>query len=191
MGKKLLIVVEGHTDKDFIELYAKHLGLELGEKDVQPTGGKDNIQSKAEWIKPALNKGKRVLIIFDADDDCEKSREHIKEQLNELGVDSKKCEIFLMPNDSDFGTLESLLEEIATKKCILKCFDNYVSCIKKVKNENIRTPTKKSKVFAYLSSFGFKNGIKNFQLNDDMFNLKHPYLDKLKNFLKAHDENVS
>lgn len=198
MDKKLFIVVEGNTDKDFIELYAKHLGLELTEKDIQTTdkgkgGGKDNLSNVVE-LKAAIG-NKRVLIIFDADDNYKKSSENIEKQLDKLGVDKAKCEIFLMPNNKESGNLETLLEKIVKEKCILKCFDKYVSCIENVmqKNKNIKTPAKKSKVFAYLSSFGLKNGIekKDFKLNDDMLDLTSPYLNELKNFLKAHDENVS
>lgn len=197
MGKKLFIVVEGHTDKDFIKLYAKHLGLELDEKDVQITGkegkegGKYNL-SNVEGLKQAIV-DKRVLIIFDADNNYKKSLHDIYIQLDKLGVDKAKYEIFLMPNNKDTGNLEILLEKIAKEKCILKCFDRYVSCIENVmqKNKNIKTPAKKSKVFAYLSSFGFKNGIEKFQLNEDIFDLNHSDLTSLKNFLKAHDENVS
>lgn len=187
-GKELFIVVEGNTDKDFIELYAKHLGLKLGKKDIQPTDGKDNLRN-IEWLKPVIG-NKRVLIIFDADDDYEKSLNDIYIQLDKLGVDKAKCEIFLMPNNKDSGNLETLLEKIAKEKCILECFDNYLTCIENVMqtNKNIKTPAKKSKAFAYLSSFGFKNGIEkeNFQLNDDMFDLNHHDLIKLKNFLEAY-----
>ena len=184
----MLIVVEGGfgsmTDKDFIELYCKYLGITP--KKICQANGKDNVKSAEAEIHKALNMGERVLIIFDADDDIQKSLKNIQTQLVSLNSSWKnQCEIFLMPNNKDAGNLETLLENTAKEKCILKCFDNYIECIAKLidKNSAIRLPNKKAKVFAYLSSFGFKNGDKNFKLDDSILDLQSPYLDNLKDFL--------
>lgn len=182
----MLIIVEGHTDKDFIELYCRYLEVEIEPKQICQTDGKDNIKSVKEKIHKALNMGKRVLIIFDADDDMQKSLKNIQTQLVSLNSSWKnQCEIFLTPNNKNAGNLETLLEHIAKEKCILKCFDNYTSCIAGLqsKNPNIKLPAKKSKVFAYLSSFGFKNGDKTFKMDDSILDLQSPYLDNLKDFL--------
>lgn len=184
----MLIVVEGGfgsmTDKDFIELYCKYLGITP--KKICQANGKDNVKSAEAEIHKALNMGERVLIIFDADDDIQKSLKNIQNQLVSLNSSWKnRCEIFLMPNNKDAGNLETLLENTAKEKCILKCFDNYIECIAKLsdKNSAIRLPNKKVKVFAYLSSFGFKNGDKNFKMDDNILDLQSPYLDNLKDFL--------
>lgn len=184
----MLIIVEGHTDKDFIELYCKYLEVEIKSEQICQTDGKDNIKNVKEKIHKALNMGERVLIIFDADDDIQKSLKNIQTQLVSLNSSWKnQCEIFLMPNNKDAGNLETLLENIAKEKCILKCFDNYIECIAKLRDKKsaIRLPAKKSKVFAYLSSFGFKNGDKNFKLDDSILDLQSPYLDNLKDFFKG------
>ena len=188
----MLIIVEGHTDKDFIELYCRYLEVEIEPKQICQTDGKDNIKSVKEKIHKALNMGKRVLIIFDADDDMQKSLKNIQTQLVSLNSSWKnQCEIFLTPNNKNAGNLETLLENTAKEKCILKCFDNYIECIAKLRDKNsaIRLPNKKAKVFAYLSSFGFKNGSekekKEFKLNENILDLQSPYLDNLKGFLKG------
>lgn len=188
----MLIIVEGHTDKDFIELYCKYLEVEIKSEQICQTDGKDNIKNVKEKIHKALKVGERVLIIFDADEDVQKSLKNIQSQLNLLDYSwGNRCEIFLMPNNKDAGNLETLLEHIAKEKCILKCFDNYTSCIVGLqsKNPNIKLPNKKAKVFAYLSSFGFKNGDKNFKMDDNILNLQSPYLDNLKDFLTKGIEN--
>lgn len=186
----MLIVVEGGfgsmTDKDFVELYCKYLGITP--KKICQADGKYNVKSAEVEIHKALNMGERVLIIFDADDDIQKSLKNIHAQLDLLDSSWKnQCEIFLMPNNKDAGNLETLLENIAKEKCILKCFDNYIECIAKLRDKKsaIRLPAKKSKVFAYLSSFGFKNGDKNFKLDDSILDLQSPYLDNLKDFFKG------
>ncbi len=90
-----------------------------------------------------------------------------------------------MPNNKDSGNLETLLENVAREKCILKCFDNYKECMQKLKdnNQNICLPATKSKTYAYFHSFGFKNGIKDFKINGDMIDCESEYLQPLKNFL--------
>ena len=184
----MLIIVEGHTDKDFIELYCKYLESEIKSVQICQTDGKDNIKNVKEKIHKALNMGERVLIIFDADDDIQKSLKNIHAQLDLLDYSWKnRCEIFLMPNNKDAGNLEALLENTAKEKCILKCFDNYIKCIIELQSKNsvIQLPAKKTKVFAYLNSFGFKNGNEKFKLNENILDLQSPYLDNLKDFFKG------
>ncbi|WP_221887117.1 DUF3226 domain-containing protein [Campylobacter troglodytis] len=206
---KMLIIVEGDTDKHFIESYCNYLSLKC---EVFTSKGKDKsqknenngIQRVRQYIEKALTKGERILIIFDADDDKEKSLKNIHNQLDLLETSLKKqcessldtilkeqCEIFLIPNNQDKGNLETLLENIAKEKCILKCFDDYNKCITRLQNQNskIKLPEKKSKVFAYLSSFDIKID-ENFQLNEDIWDLQNPYLDNLKNFLMQTTKNA-
>lgn len=193
----MLIIVEGHTDKDFIELYCKYLEVEIKSEQICCTGGnkyskkdneQDSIKNVKEKIHKALSMDERILVILDADDDIQESLENIHAQLDLLDTRLKgHCEIFLIPNNKDTGNLETLLEHIAKEKCILKCFDNYSSCIAGLqsKNSNIKLPAKKSKVFAYLSSFGFKNGNKKFKLDNNILDLQDSYLDNLKDFIEG------
>ena len=194
----MLIIVEGYTDQDFIELYFDFLvsnnkslsNIKLTDKNFAKTEGKDNLSSAEPRIDKALCKGERVLIIFDTNDDKQKSLDNIHNQLDLLNPSWKKqCEIFLIPNNQDKGNLETLLENIAKEKCILKCFDDYIKCITRLQNQNskIKLPEKKSKVFAYLSSFDIKID-ENFQLNEDIWDLQNPYLNNLKNFLIQEDK---
>lgn len=149
----MLIVVEGHTDKDFIELYCKHLKVKIETEQIYCIGGnkyskKDNIKNVNKKLHKTLHIGERILILIDADDDIQESLENIHTQLDLLDTKLKGyCEIFLMPNNKDTGNLETLLENIAKEKCILKCFDNYIRCIVELrnKNPNIKLPAKKSK----------------------------------------------
>ena len=191
----MLIVVEGHTDKDFVKLYFDFLAsnVKLTDEHFVATGGKDNLSNVEPRINKILEQDERVLIIFDADNNKEQSLKNIHKQLDLMNPAWKnKCEVFLIPNNQDNGNLETLLEHIAKEQCILKCFDNYAKCITSLQNKNskIKLPAKKSKVFAYLSSFGFKNGDKNFQLNQNILDLQNPYLDNLKNFLIKGAKNV-
>lgn len=182
-----LIIVEGKTDKEFIELYIEFLGL--GKFDINSSDGKDNLKK----VKKIISHKKDLKIIFDAGDDIEQAKKDIQERLKKIAEENDidensllQAKIFLFPNNKDNGDLEKLLENIAREKCILECFEQYKKCIEKLqeKNKNIKLPAKKSKVFAYLESFGFKNDDENFKFNEDIFDLNSEYLEPLKNFLK-------
>ena len=192
----MLIIVEGICDRFLLDAYIKY--LKINKFTIFETEGKDKLKNKLnekektdknkeenlrKRIDKALDEDEAIKIIFDADKSIEDSLQNIKGQLgNELFL---KCKVFLMPNNKDNGNLETLLENIAREKCILKCFDNYKRCIQKIKdkNQNIYLPAKKSKVFAYLESFGFKNGVNNFKINESIIDFENEYLQPLKDFL--------
>ncbi|MDA0063682.1 hypothetical protein OFS07_00440 [Brachyspira hyodysenteriae] len=175
------ILVEGYTDKYFIELYLKYLNI--SKCKVEQVAGKDNLfKYKIEIQRSNDN----YFIIFDADDNLDKSKNNI---INQLEVDESFFDkIFLFPNNKDTGNLETLIEKIAIHKEVLQCYENYESCIDYLINNKIpdlKHPSKNQKVFAYMSGFGFKNPIdaKSFDLTlyVDFDNI---YLNDLKKFLE-------
>lgn len=179
----MTIFVEGLNDEQFLKDYLNY--LQINDFKITQVGGNTKLKYNKDIkkYKDDIEEVENVKIIFDADNDLEEARKNIKEQLgNEL---FNKCEIFLIPNNKDKGNLETLIEDIAKEKCILKCFDGYVECLIKLqeKNPNIQKPIKKSKVYAYNHSFGFKNGSKNYKIDNKYFNLESEYLNPLKEFL--------
>lgn len=184
---KTLVIVEGKTDSDFLKLYFKYLEIK-DRQTFEVANGNFNLKSISPSIVKAIKKGEKIKIIFDADDDWDKSKRRIDEQIQKIAQEEKvqiDYDLFLFPNNRDKGNLETLIECIAQEKRILGCFDSYRVCIQSLQadNQGIRLPTPKSKVFAYLSSFGFKNGDNNFHLNERLFDLDSASLDPLKTFL--------
>lgn len=178
------ILVEGHTDKDFLELYCKFLNIEKARIDV--VVGKDNLKNREELV---VRDDEKHLIIFDADEDYKNSKANIENQINQMNIPKQNYEIFLLPNNKDNGNLETLIEKIARYKEVLKCFESYEKCITGLGNDNIKLPTKKDKVFAYMQSFGFKNSIKpkEFDLSP-YIDFEDKYLEDLKDFLLYNNE---
>ena len=176
------ILVEGHTDKDFLELYCKYLNIDAR---IYVADGKDNLKNRVNLVKD----NKNYLIIFDADEDYKNSKANIENQINQMNIPKQNYEIFLLPNNKDNGNLETLIEKIARYKEVLKCFESYEKCITGLGNDNIKLPTKKDKVFAYMQSFGFKNSIKpkEFDLSPYV-DFEDKYLEDLKDFLLYNNE---
>ena len=171
------ILVEGHTDKDFLELYCKYLNIDAR---IYVADGKDNLKNRVNLVKD----NKNYLIIFDADEDYKNSKANIENKINQMNITKQNYEIFLLPNNKDNGNLETLIEKIALYKEVLNCFEGYEECISKLGINGIKLPHKKSKVFAYMESFGFKNPeeAENFDLSPYV-DFENKYLEDLKNFL--------
>lgn len=134
----VLIVVEGKTDVVFLAQYLEKLGLVQygassyttevvlptteGQVKIISTAGRDRIKGRENIVKPhvvntikeELVKGK-VLVIYDADEEFEASREYFLEQWRSLDL-SDNPEIFLFPNNQDPGEIEDLLIQ-----CIHSC----------------------------------------------------------------------
>ena len=178
----MYILVEGHTDKDFFELYCKYLKLNIKKYDIISVNGKDNLKKRVDLVKG----NKNYLIVFDADYNYDNSKANIENQISQMNIPKENYDIFLLPNNKDNGDIETLIENIALHKDVLNCFEGYKKCINGLisKNNNIKLPPKKSKVFAYMESFGFKNTIKpkEFDLSPYV-NFEDKYLEPLKNFL--------
>ena len=187
----MYILVEGYADKNFLELYCKYLNLNMKKLHIEVTEGKDNLINNANLMR----KDEKHLIIFDADDDYNSSISNIKKQINKINeyyrinIPEENYDIFLLPNNKDNGNLETLIEKIALYKEVLNCFEGYEECISKLGVNGIKLPHKKSKVFAYMESFGFKNPeeAENFDLSPYV-DFENKYLEDLKNFLLYNNE---
>ncbi|ADG72131.1 conserved hypothetical protein [Brachyspira murdochii DSM 12563] len=98
-------------------------------------------------------------------------------------------DIFLFPNNKDNGNLENMLINIAVRKEIMNCFDNYIRCIEKLDNTNI--PVNKAKIYAYLESIkGYnqkeiKDDKRNYT-NNEIWNISDNYISPLKNFFDKY-----
>lgn len=127
----ILIVVEGEADVVFLMQYLSHLNLcksprykrgkpivlegNNGTISMIATGGKDCIKEQGAVIKNAVDDESKVIFIFDADNDVSLSRDNIQEQWSGLDLPAEPG-IFLFPNYTDSGTLETLLIQ-----CIHTC----------------------------------------------------------------------
>lgn len=175
---KRLIIVEGESDKSFLENYLEFLNLQAD--GISICGGKDNLKNLLPNIENVIN-SKKVAIIFDADDDYGKAKANIKKQLGDY---FNEVEIFLFPNNEESGNLEKLIEKIARKKEFIDCFKKYLGCIKQ-KNQQIDLKNiEKSIIYAYLQACGERNFKKIDFKNRNLFDLNCAYLKPLKKFLE-------
>uniref|UniRef100_UPI00261AE20E DUF3226 domain-containing protein n=1 Tax=uncultured Brachyspira sp. TaxID=221953 RepID=UPI00261AE20E len=152
--------------------------------NILSNGGKDFNQNNINIIETNLDDNNDIIIIFDADKDFNKSKYNIKKRLKKFNI--KDENIFLLPNNKDTGCLETILINIAVRKEIIKCFDEYANCISSL--DNIKIPIYKSKVFAYLEAIkkynkdDIKEENRNY-MDKDIWDIENIYLNELKSFL--------
>lgn len=190
---KALIFVEGIADEKFIKDYLKH--LKLSDIETHQMGGKDKLHETKPSFELNFKRGIQNVLILDADDDIEKRQKEIEnlEFFAEYNI-----RLFLFPNHSEKGDLETLLEKIInpSNSEIFNCWNSYENCLATKENSNsdskkFTTPARKTKIYAYLEALlgtskkqkeKIKEGKRNY-LKVEHWNLDELYLNPLKDFL--------
>ena len=160
---ELKLFVEGIADrkflKDFISLKYNVL---LTDNQIIETGGWTKIHSDGydgEMIRNQMTQnsdnGGTNILIFDADSDYKKRFRDIKEWKQSMSLD---FDVFLWPNNSDKGDLETMLEKIINpiNSPIFDCWEDYERCLltKNIENRDIplTIPARKTKIYGYLEA---------------------------------------
>lgn len=173
------ICVEGKSDKIFLDLLCKN--LKIDEFETISIGGNNLSSSDLKSIKEDISdmRIEKICIIFDADDDYQKAKENLQQQLKNL--QNEKIKIFLFPNNKDNKEIEILLTKIAKYPHFITCFKEYIKCLKDkgiILNEK---ELNKNLIYAYNQACG--SGTKEICL--DHYDLDHEYIKPLIDFLKA------
>ncbi len=148
--KEILILVEGPSDKVFLEVYLYFLeDLPIKNFKVRSTNGKNNLSST---LLLETEKYAKTLIIFDADN-YKSNKKEILTVVSKTKQTISEEQIFLFPNNQDDGDLETLLLKIAKHDEFLKCFEGYLECIKSKEHYKPITNIRKNMLYAYLEVF--------------------------------------
>ncbi|GAA7745774.1 hypothetical protein TH0138_02420 [Helicobacter pylori] len=168
--KEILIFVEGPSDKVFLEVYLYFLeDLPIKNFKVRSINGKCNLSSHLNEIEQY----DKTLIIFDADKDYESNKKEILKVVSKTQKKITEEQIFLFPNNQDDGDLETLLLEIAKHDEFLKCFEEYLECIKNKEHYKPIKNIRKNMLYAYLEVFELQ---KFFQYKWDTSNKNEKYI---------------
>ena len=161
---KAYIVVEGVSDKRLIEQYcavlksAGHINVDV-EIEVHKVDGWTKIDSpsgEAYRNNMKRNSSGKNLIIFDADADPAQRTKDILAWKQKYNID---FELFLFPNNSDPGAVETLLEGVINpaNQCVIDCWHEYERNLEKQHIEwkapqQPTCPSEKSKIYGYLEA---------------------------------------
>jgi hypothetical protein len=193
--RKLTLVVEGPADEKFLKDYcAENFSSDMSKVDF--------IKLDTDWH--GLNKFKNqilrgfdkggILLILDADTPnhneggFNKRLAAITAWLEKVKV---TAQVFLWPNNSNDGNLETLLQNIIVKEHeqIFVCFEKYEECLRAGEKGYV-TPNEKAKVYAYAYALSEKgeeaSDVKRNYRNPNVWNLKSDFLQPLNQFLAPH-----
>ncbi|MBC7425924.1 MAG: hypothetical protein H7321_05255 [Bacteroidia bacterium] len=179
---KVHFFVEGDADKSFMMA----LFPQLPPESIDILNGKDFNDKNILRIKEMFVLGKKVCLFIDADKDYDSRLEYYTDKKAEIG----DYNLFLMPDNSNNGNLESIYEAIAKNTSFWTCFETYNNCIESL---NYKRTLPKSKVYAYIEALRDNENSKdlfnktNFpKLINQHFDLNHEYLKPLKDFVNSH-----
>lgn len=197
MRQKIHILAEGKEDCRFLESYIGHLCCEPAE--LISVEGKDGLKAYCSIIERELNRGVRVLVVFDADGDYGERKSEIEELVQKQtgkSHENSDLDFFFFPNNKDSGNLEDLLEKIikSEHKGVFDCFEAYKECLRERDPSYVR-PDKKAKIYAYKEALGAMKKEKKHRFSPEYWDFENRYLDPLKRFLcenfhKSALENV-
>ncbi|WP_462137139.1 DUF3226 domain-containing protein [Candidatus Mycalebacterium sp.] len=172
----VFIFVEGEEDRLFLKSYILHLNLRIS-KCIKDLGGRGNLTRPS--IEKKLDRGSKVLVILDAENDFNNTQSFIKRTLGNLDV-----KIFLFPDNELKGNLENLLEEIINleHKDIFDCFEEYKKCLSN-KNINYEHPDLKAKIYSYREALGIQDK-KEDHFKSDCWDFENDALTPLREFLE-------
>lgn len=143
------IFTEGKGDiKFFSDYILAHFGVALSNNDFYALNSWSGYKSGGdviEAIKQNFDNKAATILILDADDDFKQRQTEVLSDFEKYGI---PISLFLSPNNTTTGNLETMLCEVAVEKQILTCFDAYETCI----SISYKTPVIKAKIFAYLDA---------------------------------------
>lgn len=187
MIANLVIFVEGPSDERFLCCLLRHVDL----ADVHMEcikGGIAKLPRLKAIFDDHLDKGRRMVVILDADSSVERRREECQTTIAQHGLPVDA--FFLMPDDMNSGCLENLLEKIAIPQHAIlhDCFSRYETCLETAERDSqygYRLPNIKDRIYAYCAAVGNgpKEGERNYA-NADHWDLDARALNPLKTFLR-------
>ena len=179
----LAIFVEGATDRAFVHCLLQN--IHLPNVEVEAIGGDvsklPNVQYLIEFYR---NQKRCVVAILDADSNPEQRREEYRRVT--MRHDLRLDDLFLLPDDTRSGELETLLEEIAhpCHRAIHRCFSGYLKCLQQAEHGYI-VPDPKARIYAYCEALGIETHGKKRDYGDTKYwDVDAAALDPLKAFLR-------
>ena len=201
------IIVEGETDKQFLEFILEQLlDIKKDTFDIEISDGCTQLKESLlkKLTSTYIANGIPLYVIYDMDNKEKKPRQdEIMQLYKDKDIPIIEENIFLLPNDNDYGYLETLLFDCVPhdRKFILDEFDNYVNKIESRKESlYLSLPCHHQKLYAYANVqlninndndksikkrchyAPEKNGLYKFKI-DSEFN---PVIQELLDFLKKH-----
>lgn len=150
-----------------------------------------------ETIEEHLHQGKQVLVVMDADFPALQDKGGFEQRQVSIQALQEQLafEYFLVPNHEEDGYIETLLEKIMQPayRSVLECLQAHKACLDLAQTslptgKTLALPPEKKAVKTELVRL--RELLRNYTIDGfkdtTIWNLHHPYLDPLKEFLTNH-----
>jgi len=183
------IFTEGKADIKFIADYVlEHFNISLIQEDFFALNSWSGYKADGAVIadiRQNFEKEKKTILILDADDNFDRRKTEV---LNDFQGFNIPVHLFLFPQNSTTGNLESILTQVAVERKLIECFLSYEQCV----NE-YAVSLDKARIYSYLDTLLpadsktirsdlRKEENRNYR-NPAHWNLQHEYLQPLHDFL--------
>ena len=155
---KWTVFVEGKSDRQFVGWLLGRLGAQHVEVEAIH-GGVSKLANVANEIRRSHDRGRRIALLLDADASPRDRRAEVEGAIARLDLPIERRFLFLLPDDTNAGDLETLLEQIAPARhqALYGCLDDYAACVGKL-DRNYTPPGQKARVYAYCEAVGARTG---------------------------------
>ena len=183
-SKEVVVYVEGDSDKQLLDSII--LSTELKNIEVVSIGGDyQKIKNIVPRIRASSKEGKRIALVLDADENCDKRRADTQRLIDEQGIEI--YDLFFLPDDKSAGDLETVVEQMMLDghRVIMKCFDTYEACIRQCPMD-YKVPNRKARIYAYCEALSIetKSAKRNY-CDRDHWDIEAPELEGLTTFLRG------
>lgn len=190
-SSKLLLVEGSHEEKFFRRILSD---MNVTDVQVVSVEGEHNFAPNLRNL-PSHEKFDEVTsigIVRDADKSFKAKMASIQDALKKAGlpvptspltpIGIPKIIVFIMPNNTDDGTLEKLCMETVSDDPVIHCVDDYFNCLQAIQNRS-HPNIYKARVQAYLACKDEGDVHMGIASEKGYWDFASPALDSLKQFL--------
>ena len=199
--KSKLLLVEGNDEKNFFEALLDEIELPCKDIQIEVVGGVNNLRTALPALinrTGFLENVESIAIVRDADDNFTSAFDSVCTILNNNNLNYPyqpnnfsdgndiKVGIYIMPGNPEDGTmLEDLCIKTQIGNPIMDCVDSFFRCLEsKIDNDKMPKNMAKARSQVFLAAMPKIVNSVGLGAKRRYWNLKHPCLDGLANFLK-------
>ena len=179
------VYVEGNSDRHFLASVVGQMKM-VGFVWRVIEGGVSSLPAMQQQMLEGCDAGNRIAVIVDANTNVSSQRRDLHREIGRMELPIP-VPSFLLPNDSEPGCLETLLEAMAEAPhgVVYNCLDQYGHCVRS-HNSKYGLPDAKARIYAYCEALGIqtKPDERDYR-NSDYWNMNAPAVDPLKQFLRS------
>lgn len=192
---RVQLLVEGNDQRNFFEAFIEHLSLT--DIQIQNFGGVPDLR---DFLPALVNAAgfrdivQSVGIVRDAEASAQDAFQSVQDSLENAGLSvpsrpedraggSPEMTVFILPDNSRPGMLETLLNETFAGTPEDACINAFFECVEAIPPVSITNPDK-ARAYTYLTTKPKPHHSVGVAAKQHYWDLNHPVFDQLRQFLR-------